>query len=31
MQSALLSLHIIDVFQMTELLRRAFFFNEQKT
>jgi len=31
MQSALLSLHIIDVFQMIELLRRTFFFNEQET
>jgi len=30
MQSALLSLHIIDVFQMTELLCRTFFFNEQE-
>jgi hypothetical protein len=30
MQSALLSLHIIDVFQMTGLLRRTFFFNEQE-
>jgi len=29
MQSALLSLHIIDVFQMT--LLRTFFFNEQET
>jgi len=31
MQSALLSLHIIDVFQMTGLLRRTFFFNDQET
>jgi hypothetical protein len=31
MQSALLSLHIIDVFQMTGLLRHIFFFNEQET
>jgi hypothetical protein len=31
MQSALLSLHIIDVFQMTGLLRRTFFLNEQET
>jgi len=31
MQSVLLSLHIIDVFQMTVLLRRTFFFNEQET
>ena len=31
MQSALLSLHIIDVLQMTGLLRRTFFFNEQET
>ena len=31
MQSALLSLHIIDVFQMTVSLRRTFFFNEQET
>ena len=30
MQSALLSLHIIDVFQLTGLLRRTFF-NEQET
>jgi len=30
MQSALLSLHIIHVFQMTGLLRRKFF-NEQET
>ena len=29
-QSALLSLHIIDVFQMTGLLFRTFFFNEQE-
>jgi len=29
MQRALLCLHIIDVFQMTALLRRTFFFNEQ--
>jgi len=31
MQSVLLSLHIIDVFQMTVLLRRSFYFNEQET
>jgi len=31
MQSFLLSLHIIDVFQMTGLVPRAFFFNEQET
>jgi hypothetical protein len=31
MQSALLSLHIIDVFHMMGLLRRTFFFNEQDT
>jgi len=31
MQSALLSLHIIDVLRMTGLLRRTFFFNEQET
>jgi len=31
MQSALLSLHIIDVFQMTGLLRRTLFFNLQET
>jgi hypothetical protein len=31
MQSVLLSLHITDVFQMTVLLRRTFFFKEQET
>ena len=31
MHTDLLSLHIIDVFQMTGLLRRIFFFNEQET
>ena len=31
MQSALLSLHIIDIFQMTGLLRRTFFFNQEET
>ena len=31
MQSALLSRHIIDVFQMTGLLRRTFFFNQRET
>ena len=31
MQSALLSLNIIDVFQMTGLLRRTFFLNQQET
>ena len=31
MQSALLSLHIIDVFQMTGLIRRTFFLNQQQT
>ena len=31
MQSALLSLHIIDVLQMTGLFRRTFFLNEQET
>jgi len=31
MQSVILRLHIIDVFQMTELLRRRFFFNKQET
>jgi len=31
MQSALLSLHIIDVLQMTVLIRRTFYFNEQET
>ena len=31
MQSALLSLHIIDVFQMTGLLRRTYFLNQQET
>jgi hypothetical protein len=30
MQSALLSLHIIDVLQMTGLLRRTYFFNQQE-
>jgi len=31
MQSALLSLYIIDVFQMTGLLRRTLFLNQQET
>ena len=31
MQSALLSLHNIHVFQMTGLLRRTFFLNQQET
>jgi hypothetical protein len=31
MQNSILSLHILGVFQMTGLLRRTFFFNEQKT
>ena len=31
MHSDLLSLHVIDVFQMTGLLRRTFFFNQQDT
>jgi len=31
MQIALLSLHVIDDLQMTVLLRRTFFFNEQET
>ena len=31
MQSALLSLYIIDVFQMAGLLRRTYFLNQQET
>ena len=31
MQSVLLTLHIIDVFLMSALFRRTFFFNEQET
>ena len=31
MQSVQFSLHVIDVLQMTGLLRRTFFFNEQET
>ena len=31
MQSVLISLHIIDVFQMTGLHRRTFFLNQQET